>query len=57
MRSYRKCGKRSVISIDSHRFLRVMMMEQLPTSLFRPPIAWRVLKPTGSSVSRTQRRA
>ncbi|MCO8243960.1 hypothetical protein [Haladaptatus sp. AB643] len=57
MRSYRKCGKRSVISIDGHRFLRVMMMEQLPTSLFRPPIAWRVLKPTGSSVSRTQRRA
>ncbi|MGA9403040.1 hypothetical protein [Haladaptatus sp.] len=57
MRFYRKCGKRSAISIDGHRFLRVMTMEQPPTSLFRPPIAWRVLKPTGSSFSRPQRRA
>ncbi|WP_224449969.1 NAD(P)/FAD-dependent oxidoreductase [Haloprofundus salilacus] len=30
---------------DAH--FRVMMMEQPPTTLFRPAIAWRVLKPTG----------
>lgn len=28
-------------------FMRVMMLEQPPTSLFRPGIAWRVLKPAG----------
>ncbi len=35
----------------SAAFLRVMTMEQPPTSLFRPPLAWRVLKPTGLSVT------
>lgn len=30
----------------SERFLRVIMMEKPPTTLFRPGVMWRVLKPT-----------
>ncbi|EFW90825.1 hypothetical protein ZOD2009_16803 [Haladaptatus paucihalophilus DX253] len=38
-------------------FVRVLMMERPPSSLFRPAVAWRVLKPSGWSADFVRQRA